>query len=166
MCFMRHTIHWRIRLKGIFTDTSRISVILLLTVTVFGGIVEGQAKSQKEFLHAFEHVGMNIFVPVTITGPDGRSETVDFILDSGTNRTTIDPSVAQNLTLLPYRTSSNTTPSGTSLRYTTQISRFCSLSQCTENLEVVVDDLSLFTHGYGRRVGGLLAMDFWRNTFF
>jgi hypothetical protein len=138
----------------------RIAVTLLLTATPIGGILQGQVKHQKGFLHPFEHVGMNIFVPVTITGLDGRSDTVDFILDSGTNRTTIDPSVARELTLLPYRTSSNVTPSGTSLRYTSQIPHLCSLSQCTDNLEVLVDDLSLFTNGYGRRVGGLLAMDF------
>lgn len=103
---------------------------------------------------------MNIFVPVTITGADGQSRKVDFILDSGTNRTTIDRSIAVSLNLSPYRASTNTTPSGTSLRRTALIPHLCSLSQCSAGLEVLVDDLSLYTNGYGRSVGGLLAMDF------
>ncbi len=139
--------------------TCRIAVIFLLTVGLSGRIL-GQANRQKDSLHTFEPVGMNIFVPVTITGPDGRSETVDFDLDSGSNRTIIDTSVALDLALPPHQMSGYTTPSGAAQRYTTLISNFCSLSQCTENLEVLVDDLSHYSKRYRRRVGGMLAMDF------
>jgi hypothetical protein len=43
--------------------------VFALTATLFGGIIEGQANRQDKSLHTFEHVGMNIFVPVTIAGP-------------------------------------------------------------------------------------------------
>lgn len=145
--------------KNLRLTLSRVAV-LFLTVNLFGGISGGHPNHHAEFLPSFEHIGMNIFVPVTITGPKGRSETVDFILDSGSNSTTIDSSVMLELALIPYRISRNLTASGTAIRNTTQISHFCSLSQCAENLEVLVDDLSLYTNGYGRRVAGLLAMDF------
>jgi hypothetical protein len=119
-----------------------------------------KADDWQQSLRTFEAVGMNIFIPVTITGIDGRSKTVDFILDSGTTRTTIDPSVAADLNLLPYHKSKNITASGVALRYTAQIAQLCSFSLCSKDLEVLVDDLSLFTTSYKRPVAGLLAMDF------
>ena len=135
-------------------------VILLVFLALVGVPISGKADDWQKSLHAFEAVGMNIFIPVTVTGANGRSRTVDFILDSGTNRTTIDPSVAADLNLLPYHYSQNVTASGSSVRYTTRISQLCSFSQCSKDLEVLVDDLSLFTNGYKRPVAGMLAMDF------
>ena len=141
----------------------RIAVILLVFLAFVTGPTSGKADDWQKSLHTFEAVGMNIFIPVTVTGGNGRSKTVDFILDSGTNRTTIDPSVAADLNLLPYHKTQNGTPSGSSLRYTAQIAQLCSFSQCSKDLEVLVDDLSLFSSGYKRPVAGLLAMDFLEN---
>ena len=92
-------------------------VILLVFLALVGVPVSGKADDWLKSFHAFEAVGMNIFIPVTVTGANGRSRTVDFILDSGTNRTTIDPSVAADLNLLPYHYSQNVTASGSSVRY-------------------------------------------------
>jgi hypothetical protein len=141
-------------------ELTRRAIIAILAFTMFCGVQEGQASSSKGALSPFEHVGLNIFVPVTITGADGRSVMVNFIVDSGTNRTTVDLSVAKMLDLAPYQVSRNTTPSGTALRYTAQTRQLCSLSQCTEGLEVLFDDLSLYSAGYGRPASGLLATDF------
>jgi predicted aspartyl protease len=138
----------------------RIAVLLLVNLAFVAAPSSGKADDWQMSLHSFEAVGMNIFIPVTVTGSNGRSKTVDFILDSGTTRTTIDPSVAVDLNLLPYQTSQNTTPSGKSLRYTTKIAQLCSFAQCSKDLEVLVDDLSLYTAGYNRPVAGLLGMDF------
>jgi Aspartyl protease len=136
--------------------------VLLLTpqILLAQGVVSGQDNRQDESLRHFERVGLNVFVPVTITGTDGKSETVDFILDSGSNRTIIDETVASALALLPFHTSTTISPTGSALRHTTQVTRLCSMSRCTDMLEALVDDLSIYNKGYGRRVGGLLAMDF------
>lgn len=138
----------------------RGAIAFLVAVTLGGGVLARQVNRRSTPLHTFEHVGMNIFVPVTVTGPTGASETENLILDSGTNRTTLDFSVASALGLRPYRRSRNTTASGTAVRYTAKIRRLCSLSQCADNLEVLIDDMSPYTTAYGRRVGGLLGMDF------
>lgn len=136
------------------------ATIALLLISTTIGVLGVRAGANKQSLHVFEHVGVNIFLPVVVTDLDGRSETIDFILDTGTSRTTIDPSVAQDFGLRPYRRSTNTTGLGINVEYTAKIPQLCYLSQCSKDLEVQVSDLSLFTNGYHRRVGGLLAMDF------
>jgi hypothetical protein len=138
----------------------RIVVTLIVFLAVIGRPNSCKADDWQKSLHAFEAVGMNIFIPVTIAGTNGRSKTVDFILDSGTTRTTIDPSIAKDLNLPPYRMSENITPSGKALRHTSQIPQLCTFSQCSKDMEVLVDDLSQYTAGYKRPVAGLLAMDF------
>jgi hypothetical protein len=119
-----------------------------------------EAKSHLLRLDRFETVGLNIFIPVAITSANGRSITVDFIVDTGTTRTTIDSVVANTLGLKPHAVSRNITPGGSSVRYTALVSTISSLSRSSKDFEVLVDDLSLYSNGYKRAVGGLLAMDF------
>lgn len=135
--------------------------MLLIIVFCLGvRLTQGREKATKTELNQFEAVGLNIFVPATLTSESGRSTTAYFIVDTGTTRTTIDTGVAQLLDLKPHGVSNNITPSGKVTRFTTLVSNFSSLHQSSSEMEVLVDDLSLYSSGYRRPVAGLLAMDF------
>ena len=141
---------------------NKCSAIMLLVAIMLTPRVraEGSEKFVLPQLDHFEAVGLNIFVPVVVTNAKGLSTRADFIVDTGTNRTTIDVGVANSLGLKPYATSSNLTPTGSTVRYTALISTMSTLSQSSAGVEVLVDDLALYSNAYKRQVGGLLAMDF------
>jgi hypothetical protein len=135
-------------------------LILLFAIVLGVSLAQCREKLVQPELRQFESVGLNIFVPATVTGNNGRPTTTDFIVDTGSSRTTIDISIANLLDLKPHAVSNNITPGGKTARYTALVSRVSALSQSSVDMEVLVDDLSLFSNGYKRPVGGLLAMDF------
>ena len=113
-----------------------LSLLLLAPQMLLAqSVPSGQDNRQDEPLRHFERVGLNVFVPVTITGTDGKFETVDFILDSGSNRTIVDETVTSAIALLPFHTSTTISPTGSAVRHTTQVTRLCSMSRCADKLE-------------------------------
>jgi len=138
----------------------RATVVFVAMMLSLGGGAQGGQKPVLPQLDHFEAVGLNIFVSVVVTNASGRSTTADFIIDTGTTRTTIDVSIADLLGLKPYAITNNITPSGKTARYTAFVSAISTLSQASAGLEVLVDDMSLYSIAYKRPVGGLLAIDF------
>ena len=119
-----------------------------------------QATKLDDALQSFEHIGRKLIIPVTITGLDGRFETADFIVDTGTDRTVLDNAVAQALGLKSYRTTDVHSMAGSTKRDTARVSRICGLLQCAGDVDVALGDLSTESEADGRVIGGLLAMDF------
>jgi hypothetical protein len=110
--------------------------------------------------YRFEHVGLNIFVPVLLTAANGHQTKIDFIVDTGAQRTMIDYSVSRELNAKIVGKTNNITPNGKSTRDIVLLPLIHTLSHSARNLEVVVDDMSLYSTAYKRTVGGLLGADF------
>ncbi|MGA8617741.1 MAG: hypothetical protein WB660_04380 [Candidatus Sulfotelmatobacter sp.] len=131
-------------------------VIFFLVLISMSPLTAGQ-RSPKEH---FTAVGLNLFVHVVLTNADGKTVETEFIVDTGTTRTTIDVGIADLLHLKPFEHADNVTPNGKTVRNIARLPKVSALSRSSIGLKVVLDDLSMYSKAYNRTVGGFLAMDF------
>jgi Aspartyl protease len=109
--------------------------------------------------HSFDYTARNIFVRCTLTGNNGVTFEADLILDTGNNRTTLDPKVAQKLGLIQTSMTRTQTPTATSFTPVMDLPALRIGNASATHVQINTTDMSRAKALYRRNVDGLLGTD-------
>jgi len=114
--------------------------------------------------HAFNYPERTIILPGYIQERRGVRQSANFILDTGTNRTIVDQSIARELSLNQVGENTLVASGGTVKSSLVEIDKFCVGGYESEKVVAAVQDLRLYSRQYRTGISMILGTDFLGNA--